>query len=826
MGWFGNQIEKRREADQRLLEESLRKAAGAVLGRKIPEWGGKHSAALRDSALNDAIKEILKYYGLAPGEMTDDWTDARDGDAIDEQDAQDVFHGTGFFRVVEEKLDRHLSSFGLMRRNVELGERWFQNAFSPILAFTKEEFMPVAMIPSAFLGYSYTDPATGLRRRVGSGNADLFGREAVCFYRPMPFRAMDAADLLRYIAECVSAWDIVLAALSTLALAAAGLFLPGIAGALAGPVLSGRDEGVLAGISVCMFCVILSMKLVDGLRGLFSRRIGNRAALSVQASIMARMMSLPPTFFRDFSPGELHERAMSAVHLCPIVAGIVSSAGFALFAAALYTAQIFRLAPSLAMPAFMAVLSMAGVSAASAYARSGTLKKQMRLSAKESGMAYSMISGIQKIRLSGAEKRFFSRWLTLYAEEAALRYNPPVILRVNGVINMAVGLFANIAIYYLAAESGLRQASYFAFSAAFGALVGAFTSLSGAIESFAGASSLLEMASPVLEAEPEAETGREIVSGISGGLELEHVYFRYREDMPYVLRDFSMKIRPGEYVAIVGRTGCGKSTLMRLLLGFEKPEKGAIYYDTVRGGSRKGMVRRRPSGTSGVRPESVGISGERHEASNVSGERLESSGKSVERHESSGRSRAWRRNFRPADRKDIDSLDLASLRRKIGVVMQSGGLFQGDIYSNIVISAPESTMEDAWEAAETAGIAEDIRSMPMGMHTLISEGQGGISGGQKQRLMIARAVLPKPRFLIFDEATSALDNKAQRQVSEALDAMGCTRIVIAHRLSTIRNCSRILVLEDGRIAEEGTYEELIDRKGIFLELVERQRDDV
>ena len=124
-----------------------------------------------------------------------------------------------------------------------------------------------------------------------------------------------------------------------------------------------------------------------------------------------------------------------------------------------------------------------------------------------------------------------------------------------------------------------------------------------------------------------------------------------------------------------------------------------------------------------------------------------------------------------------------------------------------------------------AGIADDIRAMPMGMNTVVSEGQGGISGGQRQRLMIARAIAPKPKLLIFDEATSALDNKTQRQVSEALDGMGCTRVVIAHRLSTIRHCDRILVLDGGRIVEDGTYDKLIEAGGFFAELVARQRTD-
>ena len=218
----------------------------------------------------------------------------------------------------------------------------------------------------------------------------------------------------------------------------------------------------------------------------------------------------------------------------------------------------------------------------------------------------------------------------------------------------------------------------------------------------------------------------------------------------------SLKIRPGQYVAVVGETGCGKSTLMRLMLGFETPQMGAVYYDG----------------------------------------------------------------------QDLASLDLKSLRRNIGTVMQNGKLFQGDIYSNIVISAPWLNMDAAWQAAELAGIADDIRSMPMGMHTVISEGSGGISGGQRQRLMIARAIAPKPRILFFDEATSALDNITQKKVTQSLNSLKCTRIVIAHRLSTVRCCDRILVMEGGRIAEEGDYEELIRKDGIFARLVARQQLDL
>ena len=131
-------------------------------------------------------------------------------------------------------------------------------------------------------------------------------------------------------------------------------------------------------------------------------------------------------------------------------------------------------------------------------------------------------------------------------------------------------------------------------------------------------------------------------------------------------------------------------------------------------------------------------------------------------------------------------------------------------------------MDAAWRAAELAGIADDIRQMPMQMQTIVSEGNNGFSGGQKQRILIARALISNPSILLFDEATSALDNLSQKLVAEHLDKLDCTRIVVAHRLSTIRNCNRIIVLDKGAIVEEGNYEQLMQRKWLFYKMAKRQ----
>ena len=471
---------------------------------------------------------------------------------------------------------------------------------------------------------------------------------------------------------------------------------------------------------------------------------------------MMRIMSLPASFFKKYSAGELSSRSQAVNQLCSLMMGTALSTGLTAFTSLLYVTKIFQYTPALTVPAVVVVAATVVMMILTSLVQIKRSRDMMECNVKESGLTYALISGVQKIKLAGAEKRAFAKWADTYSKGAALTYNPPMFIKINSTIQTAITLAGTIVIYYTAVMSRVSPAEYLAFNAAYGMLMGAFTSMAGTVLQVAQIKPVLEMAEPFLKAEPEISDGREILTRLSGAIELNNVYFRYNEDMPYVVDGLSLKIRQGEYVAIVGKTGCGKSTLVRLLLGFEKPEKGAIYYDG----------------------------------------------------------------------KDINKVDLRSLRRRIGTVTQDGGLFQGDIYSNIVISAPHLTLDDAWKAAEMAGIADDIRAMPMGMQTLISEGQGGISGGQKQRIMIARAIAPNPKILIFDEATSALDNKTQRQVAEALDSLKCTRIVIAHRLSTIKNCDRILVLNEGKILEEGTYEQLIDKNGYFAQLVERQRLDV
>ena len=173
------------------------------------------------------------------------------------------------------------------------------------------------------------------------------------------------------------------------------------------------------------------------------------------------------------------------------------------------------------------------------------------------------------------------------------------------------------------------------------------------------------------------------------------------------------------------------------------------------------------------------------------------------------------------DGKPLNGLRLDSVRRQIGTVLQTNTLFTGSLMEAIA-GGSVIAEEEAWHAAELAGLADEIRAMPMGLQTMVPEGGGTLSGGQRQRVAIARALIRKPRILIFDEATSALDNRTQAIVTGSLEAMAITRIVIAHRFSTIRHADRIVVLDQGQVREQGSCETLLQNQGLFFRMMERQ----
>ena len=724
--WMESQIETRMKLDAEASERAYAELAASVSG---PYAAPRFNADDIEQA-DGAARACLKYLGVEPGAVPDGVKD------------------------MDERIDWLCRPTGTMRRNVSLDAGWQARAFGAMLA-RLDTGEAVALLPRGMNGYSYLDPATGARRKVTQGMASRIQPEAVLFYRPLPSTSLRVRDLMSFIFRAFDRSDYLLVLAAALAVTLVGL-APAWANQLAfGVVAPSGQAGLILPIAALLLGVAVATALISACRNLVMARISIKLEVVAEAATFARILALPSSFFKEYSSGDLASRVATVTALTQQLASMLLGSGLSAVLSIVYIFQIAAYAPALALPALAIAIAQAVLTVVATMASVGYVGEAMEAEAKLSGEVTALLNGIQKIKLAGAEDRAFAKWAHRYAAYARPSYNTPAFVCALPAIVGLVGLFGNIAIYYLAATSSVNVADYMAFNVAYGQVTAAIMAVAGIAGEIAQIKPMLNMVEPILEATPETAEDKPSVESLTGGIEVTGVSFRYGDNQPYVLHDLSFKIRPGEYVAIVGTSGCGKSTIMRLLLGFEKSERGSIFYGPH----------------------------------------------------------------------DVTKVDLRSLRQHIGVVMQDGKLFMGDIASNITISTPLATLDDAWEAAEIAGIADDIRKMPMGMQTLVTEGGGGVSGGQRQRLMIARAVCGKRRILMLDEATSALDNKTQKHVSDSLDALKCTRVVVAHRLSTVRHCDRILVVDGGRIAEEGTYEELIEAGGLFADLVERQRLD-
>ena len=721
-----SQIEMRTRLDAELTERAYAELAASVKGFEA----APHFTIDDIEQVDGAAKACLKYVGVVPGVVPDS------------------------VKGAEERVNWLCRPSGTMRRSVRLEADWYKHAFGAMLG-QLDTGETVALLPRSVRGYYYLEPGTGAKVHVTREVAQHIEADAEVFYRPLPAKPLKVRDLLLFISRVFDRADYLLILAGALAVTLVGL-APAWANQVAFSVVAPSGQvGLILPIAALLLGVAVSSALINACRNLVMARVSTKLDVAAEAATFARVLALPSSFFKQYSPGDLANRISKVAVLTQQLATILLGSGLSAILSLVYIAQIGVYAPMLALPALLVAVLQAGLTAVATIITVRFESASMVASTKLSGEVTALLNGVQKIKLAGAEDRAFAKWARGYAAYALPTYNrPALVLALPSLVGL-IGLFGTIVIYYLAGTTGVSVANYMAFNVAYGQVTAAVMAIATIAAQGAKIRPMLDIVAPVLEVAPETAEDKPSVESLTGGIEVSGVSFRYDENQPYILNDLSFKVRPGEYVALVGKSGCGKSTILRLLLGFEKPEHGTVFFGPY----------------------------------------------------------------------DVARVDLQSLRSQIGTVMQDGKLFMGDILSNITISMPGATLDDAWEAAEVAGIADDIRKMPMGMQSFVTEGGGSVSGGQRQRLMIARAVCGKRRILMFDEATSALDNKTQKHVSDSLDALKCTRLVVAHRLSTVKHCDRILVVDGGCIAEEGTYEELIEKGGLFAELVERQRLD-
>jgi len=727
MGWFQELIQARIVNDEELLREAFADLSSSILGE-----GAAYRLLRGDKKRSQtAVEEILRFFRAPMPRPPEDMEDLND------------------------RIDYMLRPSGIQKRSVRLTGTWYKDGVNPLLA--ERDGTLIALLPRWFTGYRYIDFETGATVRITRKNAGEIGREAFCFYRPLPQRKLSNWDLFKYLFSSLYKADLPFYILAVLSITLLGLITPQVYRLIFSSAAS-SDLNLLLPSLALLLGASISVFFLTGCRNVLGDRRIALIKLNLRAAVMSRLLSLPVSFFKRYSAGELAEKIQVMNIFCDSVAG--RGGGLLYLAVTLvislcYMVQIFDHTPALLFPSLGTSAVIVGWTLWVVKRQGEVNSSLMEKRAVLNGFVFELINGIQKIKLVGGQKRAFAQWAGHYSDTARLTFSLPLELRMNSAMTSFLWLMGTVVLYWAAGGAVLSPAEFMAFTMTLGLFNNGLAELCKAVPVLARIKPALHLISPILETAPEiAGDNKQSITSLSGNIELDCVSFRY-EHTPMLLDNLSLKIKRGQYVAVVGQTGSGKSTLLRILLGFEKPLRGSVYYDG----------------------------------------------------------------------KDLAQLDLKSVRRKIGVVMQNGKLLTASIFENIAVSMPRLTMEEAWEAAEIAGIADDIRAMPMGMFTYVGEGGGGFSGGQKQRLLIARAIASKPRILFLDEATSALDNITQKQVADALGSLRSTRVVIAHRLSTIRQCDRIIVLDKGRIAEEGTYDELIELGGVFADLVARQRLD-
>ncbi|GAA3535371.1 hypothetical protein GCM10022222_18720 [Amycolatopsis ultiminotia] len=536
-----------------------------------------------------------------------------------------------------------------------------------------------------------------------------------------------------------------LAAVTGLLATVFGFIVPLAGMVLAITISAGNRAAVpyLAGVLFGVLAVqLLTTAAVE--RGLLT--LTDRVQDRVESALWHRLLSLPAPFFRQYPLRRLMGFAGGVGQLRSLLGsgGLTAAlhAGFALVAVAL----LALLDPWLAV----AAVGLFGLVLAAMLWLSVRQQRHDTevLAAVDDVQAavYPAMLGIDDVRAVGAQSYVAGRWRAAFlaqkrSDDAGLRYAEPASA-------LAVACYPALLALLLPLSAGLGFTGQWTVVMVAMTLNLTAARLQQALVGLFSIGPVHARLAPVLTTRPETPVVARRLPPPRGAIELDRVHFRYQGQARDLLSGISLRIAPGEFVAVVGASGAGKSTLLRILLGLDRPDHGRVLVDGA----------------------------------------------------------------------DLTESDVDELRTRIGYVAQDATLVRGTIAEVICGATGQVELGLAWRAAESAQLADVVAGLPMGMQTQVTDGDCGLSGGQIQRLLLARALAKQPAVLLLDEATSALDAAAQELVRCAVDRLRLTRVVVAHRLSTIRSADRIVVLEHGRIADIGTFAELSRHSKAFARL--------
>lgn len=659
-----------------------------------------------------------------------------------------------------------LARLGRLRvRQVALRDDWWRGDGGPLLGETEEGRHPVALIPVPGGGYVVCNPADRSQQRATAEVARTLSPFAYAFTRPFSGGTLALPQVLRFgLRGC--GHDVRMVVALGVVTGVLGMLTPLLTGVIFNSVIPGAARGQLLELMGILVAAAVATSLFTIARGVALLRVEGRMGAAIQAAVWDRLLSLPLPFYRDYSAGDLAARAMGIEEIRQALSGATVTAIFGGLFSLFNFGLLFYYDARLAWWATGIIVVALALTVLVSWLQRRDQREIARLRNRTAGLVLQFLTNIGKLRVAAAEVHAFALWVRQFSQQRRLQFRVRAIGNWFAVFNAVLPAVATMLLFGIVSAGDRGATTLHAGAAAAPALsTGDFVGFLAAFGACLAA---------VLS------TGTAVVGAVS-------VVPAYENAQPILAAAPEVdeaKTDPGPLA--------GDIELRHVAFRY-RAETPLVLRDLslhVRRGEYVALVGPSGSGKSTILRLLLGFDVPESGAVQYDGQ-------------------------------DLAGLDVQAVRRQIGVVLQSGRLTPGDIFSNVVGSTG-ATMADALEAVRMAGLAEDVKQMPMGLHTIVSEGGETLSGGQRQRLLIARAIVSRPRLIFFDEATSALDNHTQAIVSASLTQLRATRIVIAHRLSTIMHADRICVVEQGAIVQSGTYDELIRQEGLFATLARRQ----
>lgn len=645
-------------------------------------------------------------------------------------------------------------------RKVILRGEWWKEESGHLFAFMKESESPVSLIQKPSGGYLLKDPKTKEIKEVTEEISNMIDPVSYMFLYSFDQKMSTVFKVWSFAIKGLKK-DAIWILVASLAASLLGLLIPITTGILYDDVIPQADRSFLFEVFGILVLIGIISSFIQFIKGIMLLRVETKSNLTIQAGIMDHLLRLPVNFYKQYTAGDLTMRALGINTIRQILSGVVLTAVLSGVFSIVNLALLFYYDVKLALVGVaLSVVAVLFIIGMGLL----KLKYDRQISDQQGeiqGLLFEFLSGISKVRIAGTEKRFFAIWAAKFSSYKHLGFKSGNYQNFVEVFNATYPLLTNVLFFGFI---------YYAISTAGltgGGIisVGIFMAFISAFNQFLR--DCLSMSHALISS-----------------LNMIPLYERVKpilEEDPETQID---SLDPGELSGDIELNS----------VSFRYHEEQPLVLDDVsfkiKAGEMVAFVGPSGSGKSTVMRLLLGF--EAPEAGAIF-----------------------------FDGQSFETLNKELVRRQSGVVLQNGSLMSGSIFNNIIGNS-ELTLEDATQAANMAGLEEDIKQMPMGMHTVISDGASTFSGGQRQRLMIARAIVHKPRMLLMDEATSALDNRTQTIVSESLDKLQATRIIIAHRLSTVMNADRIYVMDQGKIVQHGSYEELMQTEGLFSTLAKRQ----